>query len=267
MPPITLKSTREIKLMRTAGLIVWEAHQEAAKVVGPGVNTMEIEEAVAGVFEKYDAIPLFKGVPGPYPFPAVTCISVNEEVVHGIPGKRTLKEGDIVSIDTGCKVKGWCGDAAVTHAVGNISPQVQELLDVTKGTLVLAIDLLKTKTKWSEIAAEMARFVRRAKFSVVEDFVGHGIGRDLHEEPKVPNFDSRQLRESDVELRPGLVLAIEPMVNAGTPSVEEGADGWTVITADCSLSVHFEHTVALTADGPMRLTAAPGTEVDTWLGS
>ena len=145
MPPITLKSTREIKLMRKAGLIVWEAHQEAAKVVGPGVNTMEIEEVVAGVFEKYDAIPLFKGVPGPYPFPAVTCISVNEEVVHGIPGKRTLKEGDIVSIDTGCKVKGWCGDAAVTHAVGDVSPQVQELLDVTQGTLALAVELLKSR--------------------------------------------------------------------------------------------------------------------------
>jgi methionyl aminopeptidase len=261
--PMTVKSPREIKLMRTAGLIVWEAHQEAAKVVAPGVNTMEIEEAIAGVFEKYDAIPLFKGVPGPFPFPTVTCVSVNEEVVHGIPGKRTLKEGDIVSIDTGCMVKGWCSDAAVTHPVGEVSAEVQQLLDVTKGTLDLAIELLKTKSFWSEVAAEMARFVRQAKFSVVEDFVGHGIGKDLHEEPKVPNFDSRQLRESDIKLRQGLVLAIEPMVNLGSKRVRCRKDGWTQVTTDGQPSAHFEHTIALTADGPMLLTGPPtGDEIE-----
>ncbi|MFT7643118.1 MAG: methionyl aminopeptidase, partial [Pirellulaceae bacterium] len=177
--------------------------------------------------------------------------------VHGIPGKRVLQDGDIVSIDTGCKVKGWCGDAAVTHPVGDVSAEVQQLLEVTKGTLDIAIELLKTKSRWSEIAVEMARFVRQAKFSVVEEFVGHGIGRDLHEEPKVPNFDSRQLRESDIELRPGLVLAIEPMVNMGNKRVRCRKDGWTQVTTDGQPSAHFEHTIALTAAGPQLLTGPP----------
>ena len=151
-----------------------------------------------------NAVPLFKGVPGKVPFPAATCISVNEEVVHGIPGQRRLKEGDIVSLDTGCKLNGWCGDSAYTHPVGRVSAGVQKLLDVTKGRLDLAIELMAVKTRWSDVAREMATYVRDNGFSVVENFVGHGIGREMHEEPQVPNFVSAQLRRShDFQLGAG----------------------------------------------------------------
>ncbi len=179
--------------MRKAGLLVWQAHQIAAEMVRPGVTTGEIDAAVEKFFVEKDAIPLFKGVPGKVPFPAVTCISVNEEVVHGIPGKRVLREGDVVSIDTGCKYDGWCGDSAVTHPVGKIEPEVQRLLDVTRGVLELAIELMGQKSRWSEVASEMGKYVRDAGFSVVESFVGHGIGREMHEDPQVPNFVSAQL--------------------------------------------------------------------------
>ena len=162
----------------------------AADLVRPGVTTGEIDAAIESFSTNIAAVPLFKGVPGKVPFPAVTCISVNEEVVHGIPGKRVLREGDIVSIDTGCKLDGWCGDSAITHPVGKIDPQTQRLLDVTRGVLELAIDLMGKRSRWSEVAAEMGTFVRDAGFSVVESFVGHGIGREMHEDPQVPNFVS-----------------------------------------------------------------------------
>lgn len=245
-------------MMRKAGLVVWQAHQIAAALVKPGVTTGEIDAAIEALFEKVGAIPLFKGVPGKVPFPAVTCISVNEEVVHGIPGPRVLNEGDVVSIDTGCKLDGWCGDAAITHPVGRIDPEVQRLLDVTDGTLQLAIELIGKKSRWSEVAAEMGKYVLDAGFSVVESFVGHGIGRDMHEAPQVPNFSSKQLlRHGDFELRPGLVIAVEPMVNMGTKKVRGMPDHWTQVTSDGRPSAHFEHTIAVTADGPRVLTAAP----------
>ncbi len=246
-----------MKLMRVAGLVVWKAHQAAAELVRAGTTTEQIEQAVQGVFRQHNAEPLFKGQPGPFPFPAVTCISVNEQVVHGIPGPRQLREGDIVSIDTGCKVNGWCGDAAVTWSVGRISPQVQKLLDVTSGTLELAIKRLAERSLWSEVAGEMARYVRQSGFSVVEQFVGHGIGRELHESPQFPNFSSPSLERNDIELRPGLVMAIEPMVNMGTKEVVCSDDGWTQVTADGQSSAHFEHTIALTTDGPQLLTGPP----------
>ncbi|PHR91866.1 MAG: type I methionyl aminopeptidase [Blastopirellula sp.] len=255
---ITLRSKREISLMQKPGAVVWEAHQAAAKLVEPGVSTMELENAVDAVFKKYDAIPLFKGVPGKIPFPAVTCISVNEEVVHGIPGSRVLKEGDIVSLDTGCKIKGWCGDAAVTHAVGAISEQAQRLLEITQGALQTAIDLMETKQRWSEVAIEMQRHVEESGFSVVTAFVGHGIGRELHEDPQVPNyFKESFLKDGDFQLRPGLVVAVEPMANIGKPEVKVTADHWTQVTCDGSLSAHFEHTLALTANGVEVLTGQP----------
>lgn len=207
---------------------------------------------------KHGAEPLFKGVPGRVPFPAVTCMSVNEEVVHGIPGPRKLVEGDIVSIDTGCKVNGWCGDAAVTHAIGTIDPEVQRLVDVTKQTLDLAIDLMGKKTFWSDVAVEMERCAKSAGFTVVEAFVGHGIGREMHEDPQVPNFVSDQLRRNgDFRLVPGLVIAVEPMVNMGTKKVRTMPDHWTQVTADKKPSAHFEHTIAVTESGPVALTAAP----------
>ncbi len=255
--PLVLRSPREIRLMRKAGLVVWEAHQAVKQLVRPGVTTAELDAAIDRVFVKHGAVPLFKGVPGVVPFPAVTCISVNEAVVHGIPGDRQLVEGDIVSVDTGCKLDGWCADSAWTHPVGQISAVKQKLLEVTEGSLNIAIKLLAEKKRWSEVAVEMARYVRAAGFSVVEDFVGHGIGRSLHEDPKVPNYANKETRVSDFLLRPGLVLAIEPMVNVGVKEVKVLADHWTQVTIDGQPSAHFEHTIALTKDGPRLMTGPP----------
>lgn len=256
---LTLRSNREIRLMRRAGLVVWLAHQEAAKLVHPGASTAEIDAAVASVFQQFDATPLFLNFPGPVPFPAVTCISVNDEVVHGIPGPRILKPGDVVSIDTGCRVNGWCGDAALTHAVGEVAPRTRQLLDVTSGVLQLAIDLLGVAQRWSEIARRMDEMVIAAGFSSVRQFVGHGIGREMHEEPQVPNYVSDELLKEDIAIRPGLVLAIEPMVNLGRADVECLDDQWTQVTQDGQPSAHFEHTVAVTRDGVRVLTAPPST--------
>ncbi|HZZ71866.1 MAG TPA: type I methionyl aminopeptidase, partial [Pirellulales bacterium] len=193
---------------------------------------------------------------------AVTCISVNEEVVHGIPGGRQLKEGDVVSIDTGCRVDGWCGDSAYTHPVGKVAPEILRLLEVTKQTLYLAIERMGQCKRWSEVAADMGNYVRQAGFFVVENFVGHGIGREMHEAPQVPNFVTPQLKRSgDFWLEPGLTIAIEPMVNMGTKKVKGLADHWTQVTTDGSPSAHFEHTVALTEKGTWVLTTGPNGEL------
>jgi methionyl aminopeptidase len=258
-PLINLRSERELRLMRAAGLVNWEAHQAAARLIKPGVNLLEIDAAVEEVFAKHGATPLFKGCPGVVPFPAATCLSVNEEIVHGIPKDRVLVEGDIVGVDTGCRVNGWCADSAVTYAVGPVSDRAAKLLEVTAATLDLAIELMKTKTRWSEIAAEMARLVRSAGFSVVEAMSGHGVGREMHEPPRVPNFyDPKSFKPiEDFRLRPGLVIAIEPMVNVGGKEVELLDDHWTIVTADRQPSAQFEHTVALTKNGPVRLTGGP----------
>lgn len=260
-----LKSSREIAQMRKAGLVVWEAHRRVASMVRPGVTTAELDAAVENLFRQCGATSLFKGyVPegsSAPPFPAVTCVSVNEVVVHGIPDDRNLVEGDIVSVDTGCKLDNWCGDAAATYPVGRVDADVQRLLDVTRAVLDLAIELMSKRTRWSQVAAEMEAFVKDNKLSVVEAFVGHGIGREMHEDPQVPNFLSRHLRRSgDFRLEPGLVVAIEPMVNLGTKQVRMQADQWTQSTADCRPSAHFEHTVALTESGPCVLTAGPNGE-------
>ena len=256
--PLTLRSSRELQQMRSAGLLVWQAHQLIAETVRPGVTTQEIDEAVADLYREYNAVPLFQGVSGKTPFPAVTCISVNEAVVHGIPGSRQLCEGDIVSVDTGCKVNGWCGDSAWTYAVGKIDDMAQSLLDITQGSLILAIEQLGKCRYWSEVARQIQVDVEQAGFSVVKEFVGHGVGREMHEPPQVPNFVSDEfLDKGDFELRAGLVLAIEPMVNMGCGEVLVLDDGWTQVTADGGLSAHFEHTVALTDEGPLILTGSP----------
>ena len=262
--PPEIKSGRDIELMRQAGLLVWEAHQLAESMLRPGVTTASIDAAVDRLIQQRKAMALFKGVPGKVPFPAATCISINEEVVHGIPSSRKLAAGDIVSIDVGCKLGGWCGDAAATYPVGPVTPEVQRLLDVTKGVLDLSIDLMGKRAWWSEVAAEMEKYVKRSGFSVVESFVGHGIGREMHEDPQVPNYVSDQLRRGgDFRLVPGLVIAVEPMVNMGTKRVRTRPDHWTQVTADGRPSAHFEHTVAITSSGPYVLTAgahhqAPG---------
>ena len=191
--------------MRKAGLLVWETFDMVKKMVKPGVATIEIDAAIEDFYRQHNAEPLFKFYPnsieGGPPFPAVTCISINREVVHGIPSKRKLVEGDVVSVDTGCKYNGWCGDAAVTLPVGKIDPEVQRLLDVTRDVLHLAIRRMGERRWWSEVAEEMQTFVRKAGFSVVEDFVGHGIGRNMHEDPQVPNFVKRGYRRGRNDFR------------------------------------------------------------------
>ena len=260
------KSPQNLEMMRRSGLLVWEALFKVVRpMVVPGTTTKELDQAIERYFRAHNASSLFKNyvpdgsnVP---PFPAVTCISINEEVVHGIPGPRQLKEGDIVSIDTGCKLDGWCGDAAVTFPVGKVSPEVQRLLDVTQGVLDLAIYLIGRSSRWSDVATEMEKYVKDHGFFVVETFVGHGIGREMHEDPQVPNFMSDQLKKNgDFVLEPGLVIAVEPMVNVGTKRVRTRPDRWTQVTADRRPSAHFEHTIAVTKDGPYVLTAPPGQE-------
>jgi methionyl aminopeptidase len=255
---IKLKSPREIALMREAGRVVAKALDKVRSMAVPGVSTAEMDAAVAQIFREHDAVPLFKGYPssvkGKPPFPAVICASVNEQVVHGIPNRRPLKEGDVVSIDTGCKVNGWCGDSAVTLAIGPVPPEIQRLLAVTQDTLDLALRAMERCRLWSEVASLMERYVKSQGMFVVEKFVGHGIGRDMHEEPQVPNFVSKALRRHDIRLEPGLVLAIEPMVSLGTKDVRTLDDGWTVETKDRRASAHFEHTVAMTKEGPRVLT-------------
>ncbi|MEM9944026.1 MAG: type I methionyl aminopeptidase [Planctomycetota bacterium] len=260
-----LRSTREIRKMRKAGLVVWEAHQAAAKILKPGVSTATINQVYQDTFRRHQATSLFLnygGQPGVPPFPAETCISINDEVVHGIPGPRTVESGDIVSLDTGCKIDGWCGDAAVTHALGEMDPVSIKLLKVTNDVLNLAIDLMATQNLWSEVASEMETFVNDAGFFVVKEMVGHGIGKQLHEPPQVPNYFNFDIHD-DFELKPGVVLAVEPMVNVGTSNLLTLDDGWTTVTADRQNSAHFEHTIAITKDGPIRLTGPPNdSEID-----
>lgn len=254
--------------MRKAGLYVWHALQIAGGMIRPGVTTGEVDARVERFFEDMGVVPLFKGVPGVVPFPAVTCISVNEEIVHGIPGSRVLAEGDIVGVDTGCKlldpgskVRGWCGDSAVTFPVGTISKEAQKLLDVTKQTLQIAIDGIPAAKNWSDVARKMEKYVKDNGFSVVEQLVGHGIGRQMHEAPQVPNYVNRDfLRTEDFKLKPGLVIAVEPMVNVGGNQIRVLGDHWTIVSTDRKLSAHFEHTLAVTADGVRVLTGPPESE-------
>lgn len=255
---IKLKSPRELALMREAGKVVAQALAEVRRLAVPGATTAELDEVVAEIFRSHNATPLFINVPnsqkGKPAFPAVICASINEQVVHGIPNRRPLREGDILSVDTGCRIDGWCGDAAVTLPIGTIRPEHQKLLDVTEETLNLAIRAMARCRTWSQVAALMEQYVRSQGMSVVEQFVGHGIGQGMHEEPQVPNFVSKSLRKNDITLEPGLVLAIEPMVTLGTKDVRVLGDHWTVETKDRRYSAHFEHTVAMTVDGPQILT-------------
>lgn len=255
---IKLKSAREIGLMREAGRVVALALSRVRQAAVPGVSTADLNDIVAQTFREHDATPLFLNYPNPTkgkaPFPAVVCASVNEQVVHGIPNRKPLKEGDILSVDTGCKVNGWCGDAAVTLAIGEVGPPVRKLLDVTEETLGLAVRAMARCRYWSEVASLMEKYVKSQGFYVVEKFVGHGIGQDMHEEPQVPNFVGKTLKKHDIRLEPGLVIAVEPMVSVGTKDVRVLKDDWTVETKDRRPSAHFEHTVAMTPDGPRILT-------------
>jgi methionyl aminopeptidase len=250
-----LKSSREIGLMREAGKIVAEALRLCRSMAKPGTRTIEIDQAVEALFASYGATPLFKGYGGRVPFPAVTCISINEEVVHGIPGNRTIREGDLLKIDTACKLNGWCADAAVTLMIGEVSPEKRRLLEVAEQVLKTAMIDMGRRRWWSEVAGQMQRMVEQAGFSVVTQYVGHGIGRVMHENPQVPNFVSRELRKHDFRLEDGLVLAVEPMVNMGKADTTTRRDHWTVVTRDSLPSVHVEHTLALTKEGVYVVTA------------
>ena len=269
---LNLKSPREIKMMRPAGLAVWHGLQIAKELAVAGNTTGQIDAAVKQFYEKIGGEPLFLNYPNSTPgkpaFSGVTCTSVNEQVVHGIPGDYVLKEGDVISIDTGCRIHNWCGDSAITLPIGKIDPEVQKLLDVTENTLQMAIDLMPEKELWSEVAAEMETYVHDAGFTTVENFVGHGIGENMHEPPQVPNYRSKNLRaKDDFRLEPGIVIAVEPMVNLGTKRVIAEADHWTMSTADGKPSAHFEHTLALTEEGVRILTEPPSdpTEIETLL--
>ncbi len=244
--------------MRQAGRLVWRVLERMEELVGPGVTTGELNAVAEEMIVRAGGRALFKGVRTPHAktaFPAALCTSVNEEVVHGIPGERKLKAGDIVSVDCGVKLNGYCGDSARTFPVGRVDERVKRLLDATRGSLELAIREIRAGRMWSEIARQMQAFVEREGFSVVREFVGHGIGRDMHEEPKVPNFHDRSQKKSDFLLETGLTLAIEPMVNLGGAGVRYAhPDRWVVVTRDGSLAAHFEHTVAVTENGAAVLT-------------
>ncbi|HIJ66690.1 MAG TPA: type I methionyl aminopeptidase [Planctomycetes bacterium] len=250
---ITLRSSREIELLRRAGAVVAEVLSKVRDAAKPGMSTGRLDELAAEVTARAGGTALFKGVESPYakrPFPGIICASINEQVVHGIPSAGTrLKNGDILSIDYGVKLTGYCGDAALTFGIGRISPARQKLIDVTKQLLDIAIETSAPGVKWSRIAGRMEACAKRAGFSVVKDFVGHGIGRQMHEDPKIPNFVSEELMKNDIILREGMMLAVEPMVNMGTSSVRTLRDGWTVVTKDGKCSAHFEHTLAIVKSG------------------
>ncbi|KUO95160.1 type I methionyl aminopeptidase [Ferroacidibacillus organovorans] len=246
---ITLKSQRELEIMREAGRIVAQVHQLMRTLVQPGITTAELDAEAEKLIRAHDATPSFKGYNG---FPASICASVNEELVHGIPGKRVLREGDIVSIDVGAKWNGYHGDSAFTYAVGQIHPVAQALLDVTEQSLYEGIKYVRVDNRLSDVSHAIQMYVEAQGGSIVRDYVGHGIGREMHESPQIPNFGPAG---KGPRLRPGMVLAIEPMVNAGSYEVRTLSDNWTVVTADGSLCAHFEHTIAVTEDGPLILTA------------
>jgi len=255
---ITLRSRREIELIRKAGRVVADVLSKLKEIAEPGITTAHLDGVALQMTAAAGAHALFKGVRNPLsrtPFPGAICASINEQVVHGIPSDKVkLRNGDILSIDFGARLDGYCGDAAVTIAVGEISENKRRLIDVTKRVLDIAIEKAAPEVKWSQVAAEMQSCAESAGFSVVKDFVGHGIGKKMHEEPKVPNFVSDDLLANDIILREGMILAVEPMINMGTSDVRTLKNGWTVVTKDGKCSAHFEHTIAIVKDGCEVLT-------------
>ena len=246
---IKLKNSAQIAAMKEAGRITGEALLIARDMVRPGISTYEIDVAIRQYFEKCGAKPAFLGYGG---FPASACISVNDEVIHGIPSKRRiLQEGDIVKIDTGATYRGYVGDSARTIPVGNVSPEAKKLIEVTRNSFWAGVDALKVGNRLGDVGAAIDSVIQANGFSTVRRYVGHGIGTDMHESPDVPNYGTPG---RGTRLCAGMTLAIEPMVNVGSFEVKELSDGWTVKTTDGSLSAHYENTVALTGDGVLVLT-------------
>jgi methionyl aminopeptidase len=246
---ILIKTAAEIEKMRRSGEALHQVFEAIRPSILPGVSTMDLDKIAAAKMDELHAIPAFKGYHG---FPAVLCASINDEVVHGIPSdKRILAEGDIISIDCGVFVDGFCSDSAVTYAVGKPSAATQKLLDVTQASLERAIQQARVGGRLGDISYAVQEYCEAEGFGVVREFVGHGIGRSMHEDPQVPNYGTRG---KGPRLKAGMVLAIEPMINAGRPEVKVLPDGWTTLTVDGSISAHFEHTVAITKEGPRVLT-------------
>jgi len=246
---VTIKSNREIELMREAGRIVALAHQAVKESLRPGMTTYEIDQIVEKVIRDHDAIPSFKNYNG---FPSAACVSVNEVVVHGIPSKsHKIKEGDIVSVDIGALYKGYHGDSAWTYACGEISLEAKKLLEVTEKSLFAGLAKAKANNRLTDISHEIQVYAENEGFTVVREFVGHGVGSHLHEDPQIPNFG---LPGKGITLRKGMTLAIEPMINAGRKEVKVLPDGWTTVTKDRKLSAHFEHTILITDTGYEILT-------------
>jgi methionyl aminopeptidase len=245
---IILKSNRELQYLYDAGQIVAKTHQEVAKAVKPGVTTLELDRVAEEYILKCQAKPTFKGYHG---FTGSICASINEEVVHGIPSLRKVKNGDIISIDIGATVNGYVGDAAVTLPVGEIDEEAKQLLDVTEKSLHEGIKKAVVGNRLSDISHAIQAYVEGKGYSVVKDFVGHGIGQNMHEDPQVPNFG---VAGRGPRLKAGMALAIEPMVNVGTDKVKTLLNNWTVVTKDGKRSAHFEHSIAITDDGPWILT-------------
>ncbi|MBL4936125.1 type I methionyl aminopeptidase [Clostridium sp. YIM B02515] len=245
---IIIKNDIEIEYMRHAGKLVGETLARLEEIVKPGITTAELDKIAEEFILKHNAKPSFKGYNG---FPASICASVNNEVVHGIPGSRVLQEGDIISVDCGAILNGYQGDAARTIPVGKVSSEAQKLIEVTRESFFKGVEYAKVGNKLSDISSAIQTYVENFHFSIVRDFVGHGIGKDMHEDPEVPNF-GRPGRGP--KLRQGMVLAIEPMVNIGQYGVDVQSNGWTVVTRDGSLSAHYENTVAILNNGPEILT-------------
>lgn len=246
---IVLKSAKELERMRRAGWIVREAHREVQKAIRPGVTTKQLDRIADRVIRKHGAIPSFKGYNG---FPGSICTSINNELVHGIPGNRVLREGDIISIDIGAQYEGYHGDSAWTYPVGRISETAERLLQVTEESLYRGLAKAKPGARMGDISHAIQSSVEAHGFSIVREYVGHGIGRQLHEEPSVPNFG---FPGRGPRLKPGMTLAVEPMVNEGSRYVRTLDDNWTVVTVDGSLCAHFEHTIAITEEGHEILTS------------
>ncbi|MCA1203520.1 type I methionyl aminopeptidase [Priestia flexa] len=245
---IICKTSREIAIMREAGKIVALTHQELKKHIQPGITTEELDAIAEKFIRQHDAIPSFKGYNG---FRGSICASVNEELVHGIPGNRKLQEGDIISIDIGAKYNGYHGDSAWTYGVGKISEENQRLLDVTEQSLYKGLEQAKPGDRLSNISHAIQTYAESQNFSIVREYVGHGVGQDLHEDPQIPHYGPPN---KGPRLRPGMVLAVEPMVNAGTRYVKTLSDNWTVVTVDGKMCAHFEHTIAITETGYEILT-------------
>ena len=248
---VVLKTSKELSLLKEAGKISAGALQAAGEAVRPGVSTWEIDRIAYEFIIKHGATPAFLNYGG---FPATACISVNDEIIHGIPSKkRILHEGDIVSIDLGAKIHGYVGDNAATYAVGQISPEAQRLIDTTRESLYEGIARAVAGGRLGDVGYAVQQYCEERGYGVVREYTGHGVGTELHEDPSVPNYGTPG---RGIRLLPGMVIAIEPMINEGTAAIRQLSDGWTVKTRDGKLSAHFEHTVAITADGPKILTLA-----------